>query len=144
MTKLTGILVAAAVALAMTFTVNVVAEEDAEAWTVYGYYYSYSYLKYGYTSENTYSTTSCYGACGKGCSYNCSSGGSCYTHDRLVRYYGYWSPVSLAAFPAAAQQWGRCTTGKITRWVWSQTKSRATNAIKSIGSAVKCVFSCGW
>src|SRR5215475_1656929 len=46
----------------------------------------------------------CYGACGPGCSYNCSSGGACLTHDYYTRTYGMFSSQAMSAFPAALAQ----------------------------------------
>ena len=90
----------------------------------------------GVRAEDSSSSTTCYGACGYGCSYNCSSGGACTTHDYNARTYGLFSSQSLSTFAPAALQWGRCMTGRGTSYVSSYIKSQATTAERSSGSKV--------
>jgi hypothetical protein len=84
-------------------------------------------------------TTDCYGACGPGCSYNCSSGGACLTHDYYTRAYGMFSSQAMSAFPAALAQWGRCEMGAgatavsgYLKSAWSGLSSAASSVVSSI------------
>jgi hypothetical protein len=84
-------------------------------------------------------STDCYGACGPGCSYNCSSGGACTTHDYYTRTYGMFSSQAMSAFPAALAQWGRCEMGAgataasgALKSAWSGLSSAASSVVSRI------------
>jgi hypothetical protein len=84
-------------------------------------------------------STNCYGACGPGCSYNCSSGGACTTHDYDTRVYGMYSSQAMSAFPAALAQWGRCEMGAgatsasgALKSAWSGLSSGASSVVSKI------------
>ncbi len=82
----------------------------------------------------------CYGACGAGCSWNCSSGGACLTHDFYMRKHGLWSWQQFATFPFALVQWGSCMTGRAIDWVGHNIVSKVTGAIKWIGRKIAGIF----
>lgn len=83
---------------------------------------------------------SCYGACGPGCSLNCSSGGACSTHDFYMRKHGLWSWQQFSTFPGALVQWGSCMTGRGVDWVNQNSVSKITNGAKWIGKKVAGIF----
>lgn len=79
--------------------------------------------------SGTGSFGSCYGQCGKGCSwYNCGSGGACQTHDYYTRTSGLWSWAAMSRFPAAIAQWGSCVTGRGYQWATGSEYSKTTGA----------------
>lgn len=82
----------------------------------------------------------CYGACGPGCSYVCSWGGACQTHDFYMRKHGLWSWQQFATFPPALVQWGSCMTGRAIDWVGQNIVSKVTGAVKWIGQKVAGIF----
>jgi hypothetical protein len=82
----------------------------------------------------------CYGACGPGCSYVCSSGGACLTHDFYMRKHGLWSWQQFSTFPPALVQWGACMTGRGIDWVGQNIVSKVTGAVKWIGQKVAGIF----
>lgn len=82
----------------------------------------------------------CYGACGPGCSYICSWGGACQTHDFYMRKHGLWSWQQFATFPPALVQWGACELGRGIDWVGQNIVSKVTGAIKWIGQKVAGIF----
>jgi hypothetical protein len=71
----------------------------------------------------------CYGACGPGCNYNCSSGGPCTTHDYYTRTYGMFSSQALGAFPPALVKWGGCEVGRAVQSVGTNVFSRLTSYV---------------
>jgi len=84
-------------------------------------------------------SSDCYGACGPGCSYVCSWGGACQTHDFYMRKHGMFSSQAMSAFPAALRQWGRCemaagaaTVGGWLRSAWSGLSSAASSVVSAI------------
>jgi hypothetical protein len=73
---------------------------------------------------------SCYGACGPGCNFNCSSGGACLTHDYNTRKYGILSSQALSVFPPALVQWGGCEVGRAVQSVGTNVFSRFTGYLE--------------
>jgi hypothetical protein len=72
----------------------------------------------------------CYGACGPGCNFTCSSGGACLTHDYNTRKYGILSSQALSVFPPALIQWGGCEVGRAVQSVGTNVFSRFTGYVE--------------
>ena len=85
-------------------------------------------------------SSSCYGACGPGCSYNCGGGGACQTHDYYTRTYGMFSSQAMSAFPSALAQWGRCEMGAGTSYVSGALKSAWSGLSSAASSVVSSIF----
>lgn len=91
---------------------------------------NYSY----HTSEDYSSSTGCMGACGPGCSANCSgdgAGGYCYEHDKATRTYGMLSSQAMGKFPPALRKWASCMTGRYITTPTTNIYSRVTGAVRS-------------
>lgn len=87
-----------------------------------------------HTSEDYSTSTGCMGACGPGCSYNCSgdgAGGACYEHDKATRTYGMFSGEAMSKFPPALRKWASCMTGRYITTPTTNIFSRVTGAVRS-------------
>ena len=87
-----------------------------------------------HTSEDYSNSTGCMGACGPGCSYNCSGdgvGGACYEHDKATRTYGMFSGEAMSKFPPALRKWASCMTGRYVTTPATNIFSRVTGAVRS-------------
>lgn len=82
----------------------------------------------------------CYGACGPGCDFTCSSGGACLTHDYNTRKYGILSYQALSVFPPALLQWGSCEVGRAIQYVATNVFSRFTSFISGAVSKLAGLF----
>jgi hypothetical protein len=87
-----------------------------------------------HTSEDYQSSTGCLGACGPGCTLNCSgdgAGGYCYEHDKATRAYGMLSSAAMSKFAPALRKWASCMTGRYITTPTTNIYSRLTGGLKS-------------
>lgn len=98
----------------------------------------YSSSQYiGFSGEDYYGASGCYGKCGRGCAwYACGYTSNCQTHDYYTRNHGLFSSSALSTFAPAVRDWGSC----VYRGTKGQTKkivSKVTGAARWLSRVVR-------
>jgi hypothetical protein len=88
-------------------------------------------------AENTSSSNSCFGKCGKGCSLNCGGGAFCEIHDGAVREHGYFHPLTYPSLAGALTQWGGCWVARPVVAVVQQVKSTGGGIVRWVARTIK-------